>query len=72
MPRIRNKPQDEVIAVPGAAYRVVIDRLGLADGAGYVATVPALPGVTADGRTREEAARNIEQAIREWIEENEP
>jgi hypothetical protein len=66
MPRIRklpNKPQDEVIAVPGAAYRVEIDRLGLADGAGYVATVPDLPGMMAEGRTRAQAARNIERAI---------
>jgi predicted RNase H-like HicB family nuclease len=71
MPRIRkalNSVQDEVIAVPGAAYRVVIDRVGLADGGGYVATVPELPGVMADGRTREEAARNVERAIRVWIE----
>ena len=71
MPRIR-KPvdivQNEVIAVPGAAYRVVIDRVGLADGGGYVATVPDLPGVMGDGRTREEAARNVESAIRVWIE----
>ena len=49
MPRIRNKPQHEVIAVPGAADRVVIDRVGLADGGGYVATAPDLPGVRGTG-----------------------
>jgi predicted RNase H-like HicB family nuclease len=51
-----------------AAYRVMIDRLGLADGGGYVATVPELPGVTADGKTRAQAARNVGDAIAAWIE----
>jgi predicted RNase H-like HicB family nuclease len=54
-----------------AAFRVVIDRLGLADGGGYVATVPELPGVMADGKTRAQAARNVGNAIAAWIEEAE-
>jgi predicted RNase H-like HicB family nuclease len=34
----------------------------------FVAEVPELPGCAADGRTRTEALRNAEVAIREWIE----
>ena len=38
-----------------------------ADGA-FIAEVPELPGCAADGATREEALRNAEVAIAEWIE----
>ncbi len=34
----------------------------------YLATVPKLPGCTADGRTRQEAVVNAEQIAHEWIE----
>jgi len=34
----------------------------------YIALVPDLPGCFADGQTREEAARNAEVVINEWIE----
>ena len=34
----------------------------------YVATVPELPGCTADGATRHEAVVNAETVIREWVE----
>lgn len=34
----------------------------------FVAEVPELPGCAADGKTRTEALRNAEVAIREWIE----
>ncbi len=37
------------------------------DGA-FVAEVPELPGCAADGATYEEAVRNVEVVIREWIE----
>ncbi len=36
---------------------------------GFLATVPDLPGCMSDGETREEAARNVEDAIDCWIEE---
>ena len=34
----------------------------------YVAEVPELPGCMADGKTYQEALRNAEQIIEEWIE----
>ena len=34
----------------------------------FIADVPELPGCRADGKTRKEAAENIEVVIREWIE----
>ena len=52
-----------------ADYTVVIEPLSGEDGGGFVATVPDLPGCMSDGDTREEAARNIEDAIRCWLEE---
>ena len=50
-------------------YAVVIEPLAEEDGGGFVATVPDLPGCMSDGETREEAARNIDDAIRAWLEE---
>jgi predicted RNase H-like HicB family nuclease len=34
----------------------------------YIAEVPELPGCMADGRTYQEALKNAEQIIEEWIE----
>jgi antitoxin HicB len=39
------------------------------DGGGYLATVPDLLGCASDGATREKAARNIDDAIVQWIDE---
>ena len=50
-------------------YAVMIEPLSEEDRGGFVATVPDLPGCMSDGDTREEAARNIEDAIRCWLEE---
>ena len=50
-------------------YAVVIDPLPEEDGGGFLATVPDLPGCMSDGDTREEAARNVEDAIASWLEE---
>jgi antitoxin HicB len=50
-------------------YAVVIEPLSEDDGGGFLATVPDLPGCTSDGGTREEAARNVEDAIASWLEE---
>ncbi len=35
---------------------------------GFTALVPALPGCISEGDTREEALRNIEEAIRIYLE----
>ncbi len=50
-------------------YAVVIEPLSDEDGGGYLATVPDLPGCMSDGDTREEAARNVADAIASWLEE---
>ncbi|MDP3409948.1 type II toxin-antitoxin system HicB family antitoxin [Bosea sp. (in: a-proteobacteria)] len=50
------------------AYRVVIEPLSPADGGGYFATVPDLPGCMSDGETAEEALLNVQDAIVCWIE----
>lgn len=50
-------------------YPVVIEPLSREDGGGFIATVPDLPGCMSDGETREEAARNVADAIACWIEE---
>ena len=47
-------------------YTVVLLREN--DG-GYVATVPALPGCVSQGDSREEALRNIEEAIELYLED---
>ncbi|MDP2168609.1 MAG: type II toxin-antitoxin system HicB family antitoxin [Thermodesulfovibrionales bacterium] len=39
------------------------------DEAGYfVAEVPALPGCLSQGKTREEAIKNIQEAVGGWLE----
>ena len=50
-------------------YAVVIEPLSEEDGGGFLATVPDLPGCMTDGETREEAARNVDDAIASWLEE---
>jgi antitoxin HicB len=50
-------------------YAVVIESLSEDDGGGFLATVPDLPGCVSDGDSREEAARNVEDAIASWLEE---
>lgn len=38
------------------------------DEGGYTVTVPALPGCISEGETREEALRNIREAIELYLE----
>ena len=55
--------------MPYPDYPVLIAPLPPEEGGGYAATVPDLPGCMSDGATREIAARNVGEAIAEWIEE---
>ena len=50
-------------------YAVLIEPLSPEDGGGFLATVPDLPGCLSDGETREEAARNVGDAIVSWLEQ---
>lgn len=50
-------------------YRVIIEPLPAEEGGGFLATVPDLPGCMSDGGTREEAAKNIDDAIACWLVE---
>ncbi len=49
-------------------YSITISPLAIADGGGWVAIVPDLPGCMSDGDTAAEALANAEDAIDEWIE----
>lgn len=49
-------------------YPVTIEPLSDADGGGFVAFVPDLPGCMSDGATPEEALANVQDAIATWIE----
>jgi predicted RNase H-like HicB family nuclease len=50
-------------------YPVVIEAIPPEEGGGFLATVPDLPGCMSGGETRQEAARNIADAIHAWTEE---
>ena len=47
-------------------YAIMVEPLSEADGGGWLATVPALPGCMGDGDTPEEAIADARGAIREW------
>ena len=49
-------------------YAILIEPLSAEDGGGFLATVPDLPGCMSDGETREEAVRNVEDAIFCWMD----
>lgn len=52
-----------------ADYPIAILPLSEEDGGGYVGIVPDLRGCISDGDTREEAIRNTQDAIRDWLAE---
>lgn len=52
---------------PPGAYKIVIEPLPEADGGGFLATVPELPGCMSDGETCAGALANVEDAIGAWI-----
>ena len=47
-------------------YRVIVAPLSVADGGGFIATVPELPGCMSDGETPNEAINNAYDAINAW------
>ena len=47
-------------------YAIVVEPLSEADGGGWLASVPALPGCMGDGETRAEALADVLSAIEEW------
>ena len=49
-------------------YRIVLRPLGAADGGGWLAEVPELPGCISDGDTPQQAVENVMDAISCWIE----
>ena len=48
-------------------YEIAIRPLTEAEGGGFGATVPELPGCMSDGETRAEALANVEDAIATWL-----
>jgi len=48
-------------------YPLTVRPLGAEDGGGYLVEFPDLPGCTSDGETVEDAIRNGEEAVRDWI-----
>lgn len=46
-------------------FRIVLEP---SEEGGYTVTVPALPGCISEGETREEALRNIQEAIHLYLE----
>ena len=49
-------------------YRIALRPLSAAEGAGWLAEVPELPGCMSDGETPQEAIENVMDAIGCWIE----
>lgn len=49
-------------------YDAVIEPLAPRLGGGFVGYIPALKGCVSDGETRQEAAANLEDAARGWLE----
>ncbi len=51
-----------------ATYEVVLRPLDGAEGGGWQATIPALPGCTGDGETEMQAIEDVRLAALEWAE----
>jgi antitoxin HicB len=49
-------------------HAIVVEPLAAADGGGWLARVPALPGCMGDGDTREAAIADARSAIAEWLD----
>ena len=51
-----------------ASYEVILRPLHEAEGGGWLATIPALPGCTGDGETEMEAIDDVRLAALEWAD----
>ncbi len=51
-----------------AAYEVILRPLDAAEGGGWLATIPALPGCTGDGETEMDAIEDVRLAALEWAD----
>jgi antitoxin HicB len=49
-------------------YQIILGPLNAADGGGWFAKVPELPGCASDGETPQEALDNVMNAISCWLE----
>ena len=49
-------------------YRIALRPLSAAEGSGWLAEVPELPGCMSDGETPQEAVEHVMDAIACWIE----
>jgi antitoxin HicB len=49
-------------------YRIALRPLSTAEGSGWLAEVPELPGCMSDGDSPQEAVENVMDAIACWIE----
>jgi antitoxin HicB len=49
-------------------YAIMVEPLAEADGGGWLASVPALPGCIGDGDTPEAALADAKAAIPEWLD----
>jgi len=43
-------------------------RIQRGENGGFIASVPALRGCRSQGKTREEVRKNIEEAVKAWLE----
>jgi predicted RNase H-like HicB family nuclease len=57
----------EIFITGGSGMKFIVTMFQDEDGA-FIAECPSMPGCVSQGRTEEEAERNIEQAIRECLE----
>jgi len=49
-------------------YQIKIRKLSDAEGGGWFAEIPLLPGCMSDGETSQEAIENVNEAKKDWIE----
>ena len=58
------KPLRYFLTLP---YKIELTPLSDEDGGGYLATIPLLKGCQSDGKTPDEAIKNLREAQQAWI-----